>query len=534
MRKFLPLIQERTGLFLAGLLTATASGLFTAEVILIIKEGLEQNIDDTFLLKVIGYSIIAASLGVLSSYFTAKMTNIISRDLTKNLSKDILEAEYEYIESMSDTILPVMTRDIRYLAFFINKFPQFVIAVTTLMITLIRMFLIDAELTAYFVVVLIMQALLLIVLVPIFKKYTLRARKYDNLVYGGLSDMVSGLKELTLNKEKRDAFIGQVIIKDLKSMTSLQIRSRVINGLSERLTELITFVFMAIFMYLCIYHISVDFDRFKVFLPIILFIVPFMGKISGFIRDSKEAEVSLSQIQLLGVNISKKKIDSREEIKNLETNESEIVAFENITYSYSNEQHDRKLVFGPLNLKIERGNITFIIGGNGSGKTTFAKLLTGLYIPTGGNIKFQKDTTINKKNLLSYRQLFSAYFADSYTFKHLYHIDESFLSEKGGEFLQLLEMENKVSIQNKEFSTTQLSYGQRSRLALVSNMLDDKKIYLFDEWAANQDPYFKAIFYKEILPYLKKIGKTVIVISHDEKYFEHADTIIELKEGMVC
>lgn len=534
MKKFFPLIKDRLGLFLAGLISASVSGLFTANVILLIKDGLEQNINNIFLIKIIGFSVIAAGLGILASYFTAKMTNIISRELTKNLSGNILEAEYEFIEEMSEKILPVMTRDIRYLAHFINKLPQFIIAITTLVITLTKMMSIDLELTLYFLSIFVMQAVLLMILVPFIKKFTKKGVLYDNLVYGGLSNMVSGIKELTLNKKKRDAFIGQVIINDLKKMTSFHIKSRVIGGISERVTELLTFIFMGGFMYLCFLYIDIDFERFKIFLPVVLFIVPFLGKISGFIRDSKEAEVAINQIQSLGLSISKRKIESHESIPEPSPNISNIIEFKNVTYSYITSQHERKLVFGPLNIKIENAKTTFIIGGNGSGKTTFAKLLTGLYYPSEGEIVFNESISITRSNLLSYRQLYSAYFADSYTFKHLQHVEDDFLDENGQKFLNLLEMNEKVSIDNKEFTTTKLSYGQRSRLALIANMLDDKPIYLFDEWAANQDPYFKSIFYKEILPYLKKSGKTTIVISHDEKYFDHADNIIELKEGMIC
>ena len=534
MKKFFPIIKDRLGLFAAGLITAAVSGLFTANVIITIKDGLERNVDNVFLFNILGFSVIAAALGILSSYFTAKLTNITSRELTKNLSNNILEAEYEYIEEMSERILPVMTRDIRYLAHFINKFPPFVIAITTLIITIVRMMLIDIELTLYFLIMLILQILLLVIIIPFIKRFTVKGIAYDNLVYQGLSNMVNGIKELTLNKAKRDVFIGEIIIKDLKKMTSFHIRSRVMGGVSDRLNELLAFVFMGIFMYLCFFYISVDFERFKVFLPVVLFIVPLMGKITTFIRDSKEATAALDNIQSLGISVSKRKIESPEPIPAIDHSLNHIIEFKDVTYSYATSQHERKLIFGPLNLKIEQGKTTFIIGGNGSGKTTFAKLFTGLYQSKEGEIILNGSTKITDKNLLSYRQLFSAYFADSFTFKHLYHVDDTFLEENGSKFIELLEMGDKVSIEEKAFSTTKLSFGQRSRLALISNMLDDKPVYLFDEWAANQDPYFKAIFYQKILPYLKQSGKTIIVISHDEKYFDHADTIIELKEGMVC
>ncbi|MEQ9565663.1 MAG: ATP-binding cassette domain-containing protein, partial [Pseudomonadales bacterium] len=168
---------------------------------------------------------------------------------------------------------------------------------------------------------------------------------------------------------------------------------------------------------------------------------------------------------------------------------------------------------------------------NGSGKTTFSKILTGLYMPTLGTVYFNGEP-IHEDNLISYRNQFSAYYADSHVFEHLSHIEASYLEDHAENYISMLELESKVEVEDQKFSSTKLSYGQRSRLALIANMLDNKEIYVFDEWAANQDPHFKSIFYYEILPFLKERGKTVIVISHDEKYFEVADAIIELQEGM--
>jgi putative ATP-binding cassette transporter len=82
-------------------------------------------------------------------------------------------------------------------------------------------------------------------------------------------------------------------------------------------------------------------------------------------------------------------------------------------------------------------------------------------------------------------------------------------------------------------STVDLSQGQRKRLALMTAYLEDRPIYLFDEWAADQDPVFKEVFYLALLPELKARGKTVIVISHDDHYFHVADRILKLDYGKI-
>jgi putative ATP-binding cassette transporter len=81
------------------------------------------------------------------------------------------------------------------------------------------------------------------------------------------------------------------------------------------------------------------------------------------------------------------------------------------------------------------------------------------------------------------------------------------------------------------FSTLALSQGQRKRLALLTAYLEDRPIYLFDEWAADQDPQFKEIFYHHLLPELRARNKTVLVITHDDRYYDVADRLIKLDYG---
>jgi len=240
--------------------------------------------------------------------------------------------------------------------------------------------------------------------------------------------------------------------------------------------------------------------------------------------------VSLNQIHQLGVDVGDQKLDSSDELNSKVESET-VLRFEGLKFQYQTSKHENALSFGPLDLSVKKNTINMIIGGNGSGKTTFTKILTGLYQPTEGSI-FYHDQLVTEANLVDYRNRFSSFFADSHVFEYLTHIDQDFLKKHADEYIALLEMHNKVSVEDQSFSTTRLSYGQRSRLGLIANMLDDKEIYVFDEWAANQDPYFKGIFYHKILPFLKEKGKTIIVVSHDEKYFDVADEVIELQEGM--
>jgi putative ATP-binding cassette transporter len=187
---------------------------------------------------------------------------------------------------------------------------------------------------------------------------------------------------------------------------------------------------------------------------------------------------------------------------------------------------------GPLDFAARSGDLVFVIGGNGSGKTTFAKLLSGLYIPESGEIRIDGQT-IDLAAIEGYRQRFSIVFTDFFLFDSLLGLSSPDLGERAQGYLSQLQLDRKVKIEGGELSTVELSQGQRKRLALLTAYLEDRPIYLFDEWAADQDPYFKEIFYRQLLPELKARGKTVFVISHDDRYYGVADRLVKLNYGQI-
>jgi len=202
----------------------------------------------------------------------------------------------------------------------------------------------------------------------------------------------------------------------------------------------------------------------------------------------------------------------------------------NLEFVYKNLEEDAGFSIGPFSLKCKPGEIIIVAGGNGSGKTTLLKILTGLYFPDSGEI------SINGKpvKLSNHRYLFSTVFSDFHLFDTIFGLDEietetvhNFLKQTG-----LFYKTNWIP-DEKRFSTINLSTGQRKRLALICSLLEDKPIYIFDEWAADQDPHFRKYFYKTLLPYLREKGKLIIAVSHDDRYFHIADRLIKMEYGKV-
>jgi putative ATP-binding cassette transporter len=202
-----------------------------------------------------------------------------------------------------------------------------------------------------------------------------------------------------------------------------------------------------------------------------------------------------------------------------------------INHAYRGETEEHQFILDNINLKFKPGEIVFIVGDNGSGKSTLIKLITGLYTPDHGQILLN-NIPVQDDNREWYRQQFSVVFYDFYLFERLLGIEANRETEIQN-YLKLLEIEHKVTVSNSNLSTTNLSQGQRKRLALLTAYLEDRPIYVFDEWASDQDPVFKEIFYKKLLPQLKSRGKTVIAVSHDDRYFTECDRLIKLDYGRI-
>jgi putative pyoverdin transport system ATP-binding/permease protein len=207
------------------------------------------------------------------------------------------------------------------------------------------------------------------------------------------------------------------------------------------------------------------------------------------------------------------------------------IALRQVCYGFPAVAGTAPFTLGPIDLTIRRGETLFIVGENGSGKTTLVKLLLGLYVPSAGGISLDGEpvTAVGRDD---YRQLFSAVFSDYFLFDEF--ADDVTQLDQVAAYLERLDIAHKVRVEKNAFTTTDLSTGQRRRLALVHAYLERRPVIMFDEWAADQDPTFRRIFYTELLPDLKSQGKTLIVVSHDDRYFHLADRIIRLDRGKMA
>ncbi|HXE41824.1 MAG TPA: cyclic peptide export ABC transporter, partial [Candidatus Baltobacteraceae bacterium] len=254
-----------------------------------------------------------------------------------------------------------------------------------------------------------------------------------------------------------------------------------------------------------------------------------LGSLSAFGR----ANVSLRKIDKLGLSLSSSVTEDCPLSKREEKLQFERLELRAVTHSYHSEKDDSQFVLGPINLTFRPGELTFIVGGNGSGKSTLAKIITGLYPPEAGEMRLDGEL-VNDRNRDDYRQIFSAVFSDFFLFGNLVSVNGANRDVEAQRYLEQLHLNHKVKVCDGRLSTIDLSQGQRKRLALLAAYLEDRPFYLFDEWASDQDPQFKEIFYAQLLPELKSRGKAVVVITHDDRYFSYADRIVKLDYGQLA
>jgi putative pyoverdin transport system ATP-binding/permease protein len=204
---------------------------------------------------------------------------------------------------------------------------------------------------------------------------------------------------------------------------------------------------------------------------------------------------------------------------------------ENIEFSYTDKEQRPVFSLGPIHFRVTAGETVFVIGGNGSGKSTLFKLMVGLYKPDHGNLKMNSHL-VDAARLQSYREMFSSVFSDFHLFDRLYGL-RGITTEQVDRWLDEMQLNNKTQFTNGRFSSLDLSSGQRKRLALIIALLEDRPVFVLDEWAAEQDPTFRRYFYTHILAVLKSRGKTVIAITHDEQYFHLADRVLKVDYGKI-
>ncbi|MCA1566169.1 MAG: cyclic peptide export ABC transporter [Acidobacteria bacterium] len=362
-----------------------------------------------------------------------------------------------------------------------------------------------------------------------FQYMTFARREGDNL-FNHFRALTDGIKELKIHADRRKAFLTDNLQTTAEGFRRHNIAALTIYTIAASWGQMLVFVVIGLLLFVLSGWFGVSTMVLTGFTLAVLYLMTPLQVIMNTLPNMGRANVALRNVEKLGLSLESSPTE-QDSKKLLGTGAAwKSLTLSGVTHTYRREGEESLFVLGPIDLMLRPGELVFLTGGNGSGKTTLAKLLVGLYTPESGEILLDgQPVTADLTDY--YRQHFSVVFSDFYLFETLLGLNSEELDGKAREYLRQLQLDHKVKVADGTLSTTDLSQGQRKRLALLTAYLEDRPIYLFDEWAADQDPHFKEIFYYQILPELKARGKTVVAITHDDRYYNVGDRIIKLDYG---
>lgn len=347
-------------------------------------------------------------------------------------------------------------------------------------------------------------------------------RDTEERLYKDYQMVTGGRKELSLNRHRARYVFQQLYQKDAEHYRHHSVRADSFHLSAVNWSNIMMLGAIGLVFFLANGLGWADTAVAATYSLTLLFLRTPLLQAIGALPTLLSAQVAFGKIQSFELAEYRATFDSVPAKKNWQTLELREVVFH-----YGKEG----FTVGPVNLALKRGELVFLIGGNGSGKSTLAMLLTGLYQPSSGHLLLDGEE-INTADSGEVRQLFSAVFTDPHLFDFLsgpegHPVDPLLVQQ----WLERLHMQHKLRLQGDNVLHMQLSKGQSKRLALLSAAAEQRDILLLDEWAADQDPHFRRIFYRELLPWLKATGKTVFAISHDDRYFAYADRLLEMHNG---
>lgn len=530
-------------------LVGILSGLANTSVLFLITTSFYSPMSILYLLYyfALAYFLYAFGTKIVAAKMI-KMTNNITLDLRTELINKLMSTRYQNFEKLMDgRIFTTLDNDTAIVANSANLFIGAITNCITFISAFIYLTTISLKSTMIVLAVVVILSVYYYMVSKKSRRFFEAARNAESVYLSLLNGLIKGYQELSMHFKKNIEYREETIdsckkfcVKSVGAQMKF-LNSRIIGNsfimivlgtlsiVVPRLMTDINVLSLISFIMVLLYLLG-PINGLLGVLPGLTRIRVSWGRIKNFIRDLN--------LQLEQDSVKKliKRIDVRETAGTLKREHFnaagsivENIKVEGLMFEYKNIDKVEKFKLGPIDMELNKGDILFIIGGNGSGKTTLAKLLTGLYVPLKGAISINGQ----KVPITRLGEYYSTVFFDYHLFGKIYGVEMNKKETEAEKYLKTLNLDKKVQLEGDRYSTTNLSGGQRKRLALMQCFIEDSPIYLFDELAANQDPEFRKFFYRDLLVKIKEKGKIVIAITHDDHYFDAADKILKMDMGKI-
>lgn len=514
-----------------------SSGLLSAGVLALINHVLHHPADRSILI-VLGFVCLVA--GKLLANFGSQILLVrFAQDtilaLSLSLCTKIVRAPLRRSEQRgAANILVTLTDDVSWVTWAIQCFPHFLMNIALVLGCGIFLAWLSWKVFLAVTGVAVVSVLVQQWLHTNTRNIIAASREARAALFQRFRSLTDGLKELMMHRARREEFIHQEVRGAAEFYRETNLKATRLQAFLGMWTQISLYSVIGGLIFLFPSFDLINPEALTGYIVALLYVMGPISSILGTAPTLERGQVALENIERLGISLDAglNDIQIRETVS-LAPGTAPLVQWNNVKFSYGEENGaEPSFTLGPISLELYPGELVFIIGGNGSGKSTFVKVLAGLYQPLRGDVKLA-GTMITDDNREWYREHFSVIFSDFHLFKKLLGQSDSHVDKLAHEYLRLMQLDRMVTVHDRTFSTLDLSQGQRKRLALVAAYLENRSIYVFDEWAADQDPQYKEIFYKTLLPNLRAEGKLVIVITHDDRYFHLGNQIIKLDSGKV-
>jgi putative ATP-binding cassette transporter len=525
------LFRQSPAVVLLSILAGVGSGACNALLLALANTALHTPRPWTHPRLVWGFAALALLLPgtrALSAYLLTTLGQRTVVGLRADLSRRILDAPLRQLEELgSPRLLAALTQDVANVVAATTAIPQ--LSVQGAIVLGCLGYLAWLSPLAFVAVLAALAVGVVTYQLPMNRTGRLMqaAREVADRLYDHFRAITGGIKELKMHAPRQQTLLRELDATG-RTLKGLTVRTQTLFSAAAGWGQMVIFGLIGVTVFALPAVMPVSSAALTGYALILLYMMTPLEVLLDTAPTLAQAQVAFRKIEKLGLDLGAAApaalpahaADAR----------WERVELRGATHAYHREGEDQPFTLGPVDLALVPGEIVFLVGGNGSGKTTLAKLLTGLYAPESGEVRVD-GVPVTDATRDAYMQRFSVVFSDFFLFDALLGIEAAGRDEAAATCLRRLQLDHKVQVVDGRLSTTALSQGQRKRLALLTAYLEDRPIYLFDEWAADQDPVFKKVFYLELLPELRARGKTVVAISHDDHFYGVADRILKLDYG---
>ncbi|MBX3301071.1 MAG: cyclic peptide export ABC transporter [Nitrospira sp.] len=519
------------------------SGLASAGIIAFVNAAMDSTVSSAIVgWSFLGLAIVVVTSKAFSELLLVRLGQEAVADLRMHLSREILSAPLRHLEQLGQhRLLATLNDDADVIANAYVHLPIICINAATVLGCLAYLGWLSWPLLVATLILMGIGAVMFLAYQRKAFRYFKDARETNDTLFHNFRSILTGIKELKLHRERRHAFITTVLHPTVTAYKRNFLMGMWLYLIASSWGMFLFYGVIGGLLFVLAPGLNLPLATVTGAMLVVLYMMGPFAHLMEMLQSVGRANVALRKVHDLGLSLAesrdmengtKASAPAKHGVGSLPDEEWQRLQLIRVTHRYYREHEEGSFCLGPIDLTVSRGEIVFLIGGNGSGKTSLALLLLGLYTPESGEIRID-DTPIDGANREQYRQLFSAVFSDFHLFETLLGLSHHDLDGQARAYLDRFQLSSKVSAKDGVLSTLALSQGQRKRLALLTAYLEDRPIYIFDEWAADQDPIFRKVFYTELLPDLKARGKTVFVITHDDHYFFVGDRCIRMDFGQI-